>query len=37
MMRNNPNQASFNSYKGWVKHCNGKHLLKTIINGKELL
>lgn len=29
--RNNP--ASIASYNGWVKHCNGKNLLKKLLNG----
>lgn len=30
MMANNPNQKSFASYYGWLKHCNGNHLLKKL-------
>jgi len=33
MMKKNRNRCSFASYNGWVKHCDGKHLLKTLVNG----
>ena len=33
MMKRNRNRCSFASYNGWVKHCDGKHLLKTLVNG----
>jgi hypothetical protein len=29
--RKNPNKQSVASYQGWVKHCNGKHLLKKLL------
>jgi RNA-directed DNA polymerase len=29
-----PSLATFASYYGWVKHCNGNHLLKRLINEK---
>lgn len=35
MMSNNPNKKSLASYNGWITHCNGKHLFKKILNGKE--
>jgi len=31
MMRKRRNGKSFASYKGWVMHCNGKHLLKKLL------
>jgi retron-type reverse transcriptase len=37
MMKNNPNKKSFASYNGWIKHCNGKHLLKKHINETRFL
>lgn len=30
MMKYNKNKASYDSYSGWLKHCNGKHLLKKL-------
>lgn len=35
MMKYNPNLKSFASYNGWVKHCDGKHLMKKY--GKAIL
>lgn len=35
MMYYTRNGKSFNSYSGWVKHCNGKHLMKRILNIKR--
>ena len=32
MMKYNKNKLSYDSYNGWLKHCNGKHLLKKL-NG----
>lgn len=31
MMAKRPTQSSFNAYSGWIKHCNGKHLLKKLL------
>ena len=31
-MARKPNLKSFASYFGWLKHCNGRHLLKKLIN-----
>jgi hypothetical protein len=31
MMRKRRNAKSFSAYKGWVKHCNGKHLMKKLL------
>lgn len=28
MMKRRYNKHSFSSYNGWIKHCNGRHLLK---------
>ncbi len=36
MLKNKPNQASIASYIGWAKHCNSKHLLKTILSDEQL-
>lgn len=30
----NPNHAGTASYLGWLKHCNGKHLTKKLLNEK---
>jgi len=30
MLARNRNPASIASYKGWAKHCNGKHLMKKL-------
>ena len=30
MMKNRRNKHSFASYNGWVKHCDGKHLMKKL-------
>lgn len=32
MLTKNPKQSSIASYSGWLKHCNGKHLLKKLLN-----
>ena len=32
MLANNPNPVSIASYMGWAKHCNSKHLLKTLLH-----
>lgn len=32
--KKNPNQQCIASYMGWVKYCNGKHLLKKILYEK---
>jgi hypothetical protein len=29
MLAKRKNNASIASYWGWIKHCNGNHLLKT--------
>ena len=34
MMYNRRNQRSFGAYNGWLKHCNGKHLMKKILYKK---
>lgn len=31
MLKNNPNDASIASYKGWLKHCNASHLTKKLL------
>lgn len=31
MMHNRRNKLSFSAYNGWIKHCNGKHLMKKIL------
>jgi hypothetical protein len=28
-------RSSISGYNGWIKHCNGIHLLKTILNGSS--
>ena len=28
-------QTQVCSYEGWAKHCNSKHLLKTLYNEKS--
>ena len=33
MISKNYNEQSFNSYAGWLKHCNGNNLLKKLNNG----
>lgn len=30
--KKHPNQQCIASYMGWVKHCNGKHLLKKLLD-----
>lgn len=32
MLKSRKNDASIASYNGWIKHCDGKHLLKTLLN-----
>ncbi len=32
MMFYTRNGKSFSSYNGWLKHCNGKHLMKRMLN-----
>jgi RNA-directed DNA polymerase len=32
MLNQNPSEASIASYNGWTKHCNSKHLIKTLFN-----
>jgi RNA-directed DNA polymerase len=32
MIANNKNDASIASYMGWAKHCNGRHLIKTLLD-----
>lgn len=36
MLKNNPNEASIASYKGWAKHCDSKHLLKTLLPNERI-
>lgn len=31
MLKKHRNEASISSYKGWIKHCNGKNLLKKLL------
>lgn len=35
MMYYTRNGQSFNSYGGWVKHCDGKHLMKRMLSMKR--
>lgn len=32
MLATNKNAASIASYVGWIKHCNGRHLIKTLLH-----
>lgn len=32
MIRTNRNDKSINSYKGWIVHCDGAHLLNKYVN-----
>jgi RNA-directed DNA polymerase len=32
MIKKRKNRASIASYYGWIKHCDGKHLLKKLLN-----
>jgi hypothetical protein len=32
MLSKNPNQASIASYMGWLKHCDGVNLAKTLLH-----
>lgn len=34
MLKRNPRCESIASYKGWLKHCNSKNLLKKLLNEK---
>jgi RNA-directed DNA polymerase len=34
MLKRNRNKASIAAYYGWAKHCDSRHLLKKILNGK---
>lgn len=36
MLSKNKNKASIDSYKGWAKHANSKHLLKKLLYDKEI-
>lgn len=36
MLKKNPNDASIASYKGWLSHCNSKHLLKKLLPYEKL-
>jgi len=36
MLANRRNDASINSYYGWAKHCNSKHLLKKLLHDKTV-
>lgn len=36
MLKRRKNRASIASYKGWAKHCNSKHLLKTLLNDEKI-
>jgi retron-type reverse transcriptase len=33
MLKNRRNDKFIASYYGWIKHCNGKHLLKKLLHG----
>lgn len=35
MLKRYRNEASIASYNGWIKHCDGKHLLKTLLTENE--
>ena len=35
MLKQNPNKASIASYQGWLKHCNSKNLLKTLLPNEK--
>lgn len=32
MLKHRPNRASIASYKGWLKHCDSRHLLKRLLD-----
>lgn len=34
MLKRRPNPASIASYKGWAKHCNSRHLLKSLLKNE---
>lgn len=36
MLKNNPNEASIASYRGWTKHCNSINLLNTLLPNEQL-
>ena len=36
MMKRNYNTHSFSSYNGWIKHCNGRHLLKKLTKQQNI-
>lgn len=36
MLAKRKNQQSITSYYGWAKHANTKHLLKKLLNDKEI-
>lgn len=36
MLKENPNEASIASYKGWTSHCNSKHLIKTLLPNERI-
>lgn len=35
MLARNPNSQSIASYYGWISHCNGKNLLKKLLDGDQ--
>ncbi|WP_166964660.1 RNA-directed DNA polymerase [Yeosuana marina] len=36
MLKENQNEASIASYKGWTSHCNAKHLIKTLLPNERI-
>lgn len=36
MLAKTRRRESIASYNGWIKHCNGNHLLKKLLNGNEI-
>lgn len=36
MLKWRPRQESIAPYLGWLKHCNGKHLIKKLLHNEEL-
>lgn len=36
MLKEHPNEASIASYKGWTKHANCKHLIKTLLPNERI-
>ncbi len=35
-LANNPNEKVIAAYYGWVKHCNGRHLFKTLLQKHNM-